>query len=64
MEVTSNLKNDLSLLFLCNHEEADTWIFVHLIHAAENGITRVLIKTVDTDVVVVVVVAFAHFLDL
>ena len=53
------MKNHLSPLFPCNHEEADTRIIVHLSHAAQNGIERALIKTVDTDVVVI-----AHFLDL
>ena len=60
-EVTSNLKNDLFPLFPCNHEEVDTRIFVHLSHAAQNGIKRALIKTVDTDVVVN---ALPYFLDL
>ena len=59
-EVTPNSKNNLSPLFPCNHEEADTRIFVHLSHAAQNGIKRALIKTVDTDVVAI---ALAHFLD-
>ena len=59
-EVTSNSKNHLSPLFPCNHKEADTRIIVHLSHAAQNGIERALIKTVDT----VVVIALAHFLDL
>ena len=60
-QVTSNSKNDLSPLFPCNHEKADTRIFVHLSHAAQNGIKRTPIKTVDTDVVVI---AVAHSLDI
>ena len=40
------------------YSETDTRILVHLCHAPQK---RVLIKTVDTDVVVI---ALAHFLDL
>ena len=59
--VTSDLENDLSPLFPCNQKEADTRIFVHLSHATQNGIEYALLKTVDTDVVAIVLV---HFLDL
>lgn len=37
----------------CNHEEADTRLFVHVIHAYRQGHKTVTIKTVDTDVVVI-----------
>ena len=36
----------------CNHEETDTHIFVHTKHASVNGMKRTLIRTVDTDVVI------------
>ena len=36
----------------CNHEETDTHIFVHAKHASVNGMKRTLIRTVDTDVVI------------
>ena len=37
----------------CNHEEADTRICVHLNDALEKGARKVLIRTVDTDVIVI-----------
>ena len=38
-----------------NHEEADTRILVHLQDALNNGTTTYLVRTVDTDVVVIIV---------
>jgi len=38
-----------------NHEEADTRIVVHVSHALEGGAESVLVRTVDTDVVVILV---------
>lgn len=37
----------------CTHEEADIRIIVHLLHAVNAGMMSILIKTGDTDVVVV-----------
>ena len=37
----------------CNHEEADTRIVIHVIQALQSGCTSVLVRTVDTDVVVI-----------
>lgn len=42
----------------CNHEEADTRIIVHLLHALQHGSVTVLVRTVDTDVVVILVGKF------
>ena len=39
----------------CNHEEADTRIVVDVRHALEKGAESVLVRTVDTDVVVILV---------
>jgi hypothetical protein len=39
----------------CNHEEADTRIIVHLRHALEESAESLLVRTVDTDVVVILV---------
>ena len=47
----------------CNHEEADTRIFIHVKHPSARGLKKVLIKTVDTDVVVLVI-AYARKLEL
>jgi len=53
---------DTSALSPCNHEEADTRIMLHAAHAAHNGHKKILICTVDTDVVVLAVV-LAHTLN-
>ena len=42
----------------CNHKEADTRIMVHLRHALEHGAETLLVRTVDTDVVVILVGLF------
>ena len=39
----------------CDHEEADTRIAVHVLHALNKGYNRVFIRTVDTDVVVILI---------
>lgn len=46
---------DTSALAPCNHEEADTRIMLHAAHAAHSGHKKILICTVDTDVVVLAV---------
>ena len=50
-------------LTACNHEEADTRIFIHVEHASARGLKKVLISTVDTDVVVLAI-AYAKQLEL
>ncbi len=42
----------------CNHEEADTRIFVHISHALEQGMKSIKVHTVDTDVVAILVGAY------
>jgi hypothetical protein len=37
----------------CNHEEADTCMVVHVLNAAQNHHQKIAIRTVDTDVLVV-----------
>ena len=44
----------------CNHEEADTRIFTHVANLVSNGRTKLVIKTVDTDVMVLAIAAFAR----
>ena len=46
----------------CNHEEADTRIVVHVLHAFQQGLTNVQVRTVDTDVVVVLIGVFHKLL--
>ena len=42
---------DNSAMQNCNHEEADTRIVVHVLHALTHGAKTILVRTVDTDVV-------------
>ncbi|KAL8559114.1 hypothetical protein ACOMHN_046162 [Nucella lapillus] len=45
----------LTSLAPCNHEEADSRMLLHASHAAQHGHHAILIRTVDTDVVVLAV---------
>ena len=47
----------------CNHEEADTRIFVHAKNMAETGHRKIMIKTVDA-VVIIIAIAVSHELHL
>ncbi len=42
----------------CDHEEADTRITLHLYDAVNQGATNILVRTVDTDVIVILVGLF------
>ena len=42
----------------CDHEEADTRMLVHLQDALRDGATTCLVRTVDTDVVVILIGKF------
>ena len=42
----------------CNHEEADTRIVIHVYDALERGAKKVMVRTVDTDVVVILIGQF------
>ena len=58
-EVLSNNPDvDVSAIQPCNHEEADTRLLLHALHASNDGFSKLLIVTVDTDVVVL---AIHHF---
>ncbi len=46
---------DTAALAPCNQEEADSRMMLHAAHAAYNGHKKILIRTVDTDVVVLAV---------
>ena len=48
-------RQDVSALAPCTHEEADTRIFLHLQDAVQQGYSKVSIRTVDTDVVVLAI---------
>jgi len=47
--------SDLSSLAPCTHEEADSRMLLHASHAASHGHHKIMIRTVDTDVVVLAV---------
>ena len=56
-----NDMNDVEYLQPRSHEEADTRILLHVAHCARQVLRNVIIRTVDTDVVVI---AIGHFLAL
>jgi len=47
----------------CNQEEADTRVVVHLLHALQHEAKTVHVRTVDTDVVVVITEQFYDLLE-
>jgi len=53
---------DTSEISPCSHEEADTRLLLHCLHAARSGMKRIIIRTVDTDVVVLAVAFFDRLL--
>ena len=58
-QVLSNpRKEDNAALNPCGHEEADTRIMLHVAHAARHGHSKILIRTVHTDVVAIAVRIF------
>ena len=50
---------DTTHLAPCNHEEADTRIFLHLADAVHEGFHKILFHTVDSNVVVLCVAVVA-----
>ncbi len=48
----------------CDHEEADTRLLVHLQDALQNNHANCLVRTVDTDVVVILIGKFHHLITL
>ena len=53
--LSKSLLPDLTSLAPCNYEEADSRMLLHAFHAAQHGHHAILIRTVDTDVVVLAV---------
>ena len=63
--ILCSLDQDTSNLEPCNHEEADTRIFLHIKDGVEKqSLRHVLIYTVDTDVVVLAIKAAVEWTDL
>ena len=52
---TQNDTSDVEYLQPCSHEEADTRILLHVAHCARQGLRKVIIRTIDTDVVVLAI---------
>ena len=42
----------------CNHEEAANRVVVHTLHALEQGIKSIVVRTVDTDVIIILTGVF------
>ena len=59
--VSSRDDQNIDRLQPCSHEEADTRMLLHVKDAMNYGFKSVMIRTVDTDVVVL---AVTHFQDL
>ena len=53
--VTSRGSSDMQR---CNHEEADTRIALHVQHALDEGCKQVFVRTVDTDVLIILIELF------
>ena len=57
-ESVVSVDHNIPVMPNCNHEEADTRLVVHMLHALEQGFKKIQVRTVDTDVVVILVGAF------
>ncbi|KAK3737069.1 hypothetical protein QZH41_013876, partial [Actinostola sp. cb2023] len=53
--LSSSNRSDMTILSPCTHEEADTRLMVHVLDASLCGHRRIMIRTNDTDVVVLAV---------
>ena len=51
-------KEDNATLNPCGHEEADTHTMLHVAHATHHGHSKILIRTVNTDIVAIAVRIF------
>lgn len=58
--VLCSSRQDVSALAPCTHEEADTRILLHLQDDVQQGYSKVSIRTVDTDVVVLAITSANH----
>ena len=58
--ICSSEVQHLSMITPCSHEEGDTRIMLHVAHCVHLGLTRICLRTVDTDVVVLAVNTMAE----
>ena len=56
--ILCNGRRDMSGLSSCNHKEADTRLLLHAADAGKCGFEKVMLQTVDTDVVVLAIATF------
>lgn len=56
--LSSDPNADANILSPCNHKEADTRVILHAVDAARKWACKILIRTVDTDVVVLAIAYF------
>ena len=63
VDVLSSSLVETEGLTACNHKEANTRIFIHVNHASARDLKKVLIRPVDTDVVVLAI-AYARKIEL
>ncbi len=62
IELLCETMNKANSMLNCNHEDADTRIVVHIHHALLQGIQKVEVHSVDTNVVVILVGVFYELL--
>ena len=58
--LSNNIMTDLKELSPCNHEEADTRLFLHVKDALKKGFRTVMVKANDTDLLVIAVATFSQ----
>ena len=61
--ITNNGQSTSSFISPCNHEEADTRVFLHVNDMSLQGHTKITVRTVDIDVLVIAVSVFARLKD-
>ena len=61
--ITNTKQMASSFISPCNHEEADTRVFLHINDMSLQGHSKIIIRTMDTDVLVLAVSVFARLKD-
>ena len=59
-DVFSNRERSLATINVCHQEEADTRLLLHVSDCVQNGNKRLLLRTVDTYVIVIAVAMSQH----
>ena len=60
ISISSDPDADLSFISPCNHEEADTRVFLYTKDLASKGHKSIIIRTDDADVPVLSLASFVH----